>query len=208
VDSRLFCTLILTGVCSVNASPVEYSGNGHYYEYINFNVPYVSWQDARDAAASLEYNGMVGHLATIADAGENDLIAGLAYNRIGYLGASDAEVEGDWQWITGELWSYTHWAPDEPNNCCSASWNDFAGEDYLTLGHPVFGSDLWNDVYQILDGSSRGTMAQGYFAEYEASTAFVPVPQAFWLFGSVFVGFFAIRVSPHRVERSRQKFQA
>jgi hypothetical protein len=37
-----------------------------------------------------------------------------------YLGAIRTEVPGGstadgWSWIAGETWSYTHWAPGEPN---------------------------------------------------------------------------------------------
>jgi len=42
-----------------------------------------------------------------------------------WLGATDVNTEGSWQWVTGELWSYTAWASDQPDNS-----ND---EDYLAF---------------------------------------------------------------------------
>lgn len=51
-----------------------------------------------------------------------------------YLGGHDRTVEGTWQWVTGEPWSYSNWADGEPNNtggiedCAeihvNGEWND------------------------------------------------------------------------------------
>ena len=48
-------------------------------------------------------------------------------------GGTDETIEGNWQWITGEAWSYTNWNAGEPNggtgeNCIeyqdNEQWND------------------------------------------------------------------------------------
>ena len=33
-----------------------------------------------------------------------------------WLGGTDEEAEGNWKWITGEAFSYTHWGKDMPDN--------------------------------------------------------------------------------------------
>jgi hypothetical protein len=54
-----------------------------------------------------------------------------------WMGASDAAVEGDWEWHTGEPMDYTNWRAGEPNN------GGVAGEDCGILeGH---NGGLWDD---------------------------------------------------------------
>lgn len=165
---------LLTSVGSVNAAPVQYAGNGHWYDYVDTGV--ISWDDALAAAASSAHNGMQGYLATATDAGEDQFISSLANNAFGYLGASDADSEGDWKWITGEAWSYTNWAPGEPNNCCG-------GENYLLK----WDNNQWNDI------SPADSFITGYYVEYENAPSAVPAPAALWLFGSGVVGLLGMR---------------
>jgi len=46
------------------------------------------------------YYGLRGYLATITSQVENDFIKGKTKG-VGWIGASDAAVEGDWRWVTG-----------------------------------------------------------------------------------------------------------
>ncbi len=118
------------------AAPIQYAGNGHYYHYIEENL---SWTDARTTAAGLTRFGNRGHLATIANAGENAFIAGLRqFNSDGnlhaWIGYTDEADEGTFEWITGEPTTFTSWNPGEPNNVennehhveitASGNWND------------------------------------------------------------------------------------
>ena len=50
--------------------------------------------------------------------------------RIYWLGGSDQQQEGTFQWLTtGQTFSYTNWIPGDPNNanagedCVIANWN-------------------------------------------------------------------------------------
>jgi formylglycine-generating enzyme required for sulfatase activity len=74
-----------------------------------------TWNQAK---ADAETKG--GHLATITSADEWQKIQqslGSSLNGKNlWIGATDAEQEGDWKWITGEAWSYSRWYPGEPNN--------------------------------------------------------------------------------------------
>ena len=90
-----------------------------------------TWQQAKTDA---ENRG--GHLATITSAEENNLIRQIASEGSVWIGGSDAAQEGQWQWVTGEPFSYSYWAGGEPNNCCG-------GEHYLQL---YGGSGEWNDL--------------------------------------------------------------
>jgi hypothetical protein len=116
-----------------------------------------SWLEAK---ADAENKG--GHLATITSGDEWDLISasvGILDDQF-WLGASDAAVEGNWQWITGEEWSYTRWAPGEPSG-----YGLYGKEDYLTVYGYLDG--LWNDSQQHHLGFGNG----GYILEFETGTS-------------------------------------
>lgn len=131
------------------AAPVQWAGNGHYYEVVT--LPGSSWVAARDQAATMSFNGTQGHLATLTSAAENAFVTSLLTTSatqqwfIGGIqppntpGASDA-----WGWITGEAWSYTNWnSPFQPDN------HPFypEGEDALSMYSGNGASrGRWNDT--------------------------------------------------------------
>jgi len=141
------------------AAPVFNATNGHYYEAIRGDF---DWNDANALAAASSHMGLNGHLATLTDAVENDWV----WNNMGFnvnaflLGATDQTTEGDWQWVTGEAWSYTNWSVGEPNNCCG-------GEDVLEFWN---NNGSWNDIW-VEDG--RG-WHNGYIVEYERAQVSEP----------------------------------
>ncbi|MBF0227573.1 MAG: hypothetical protein HQK76_19170 [Desulfobacterales bacterium] len=104
--------------------------NGNYYQRI---AKQVTWTDARKQAIELG-----GYLATITSREENDFI----YNNLVknncdcWLGGTDDQSEGNWQWVTGEAWDYYNWSSDanNPQNFI----NDYIGMKSLSSGQ-------WND---------------------------------------------------------------
>lgn len=157
-----------------SATPVLFSGNGHYYDALGSGM---SWSQAKAAAeATPPFLGFTGHLATVTDLSENDF---LKANFTGpgdagtiWLGASQGpeanEPAGDWVWVTGEPWTYTHWAPGEPNN-------DFGTENHLTMyGDSGAAPGFWNDLNGV--GYTFPTIV----AEYD-----VPEPTSFALLGLI-----------------------
>ncbi len=102
---------------------------------------------------------MGGYLACIADAAENQWLETTFPPRGNqqetFLGGTDENQEGVWEWITGEPWSYTNWDPGEPNDA-------FGGEDYLEW----FGG--WNDVPN--SGYPSGSGTPYGITEFEPST--------------------------------------
>ena len=92
-----------------------------------------TWHQAK---ADAEAKGR--HLVTITSAEEWQRIllkAPASDSKNLWIGATDENVEGQWEWVTGELWSYTNWQPGEPNN--------WGGEDYC---HKMAGTDKWVDL--------------------------------------------------------------
>lgn len=158
--------------------------NGHYYEY----VPALSikWTEARDAAATRNYYGLRGYLATLTSADEAQL-AGAQAPGTGWIGGTDQQVEGTWRWVTGPeglensgngrvFWIgtangyttapdyYANWNNNEPNN----NKQPFkpTGEHYAHITAPGIGkSGAWNDLSN--DGDPPGNYhPKGYIVEY------------------------------------------
>ncbi len=144
---------------------------GHYYEFVPSLG--IRWDDANVAASARTYYGLQGYLATLTSQAESDF-SGEQANGTGWIGASDAAVEGEWRWVTGPesgtvFWNglaggstpnYAFWNSGEPNNS--------GNEDYAHITHPnVNPNGSWNDL--SITGSTNPSSnyhPQGYVVEY------------------------------------------
>jgi hypothetical protein len=143
-------------------------GNGHYYQYVSNAA---TWPAAKaDAESRVLTNNYRGHLATIQNASENDLVLSLSPVVGGWLGglqpSGSVEPGEGWQWITGEPFSYVNWNSGEPNN--SGALN----EESLNMLGTIHGTPAkWNDV--------SGTSTSGYIVEFELGAPVILVnPQS------------------------------
>ncbi|NEW84395.1 MAG: PKD domain-containing protein [Mariniphaga sp.] len=149
----------------------------HFYRFVEkLNL---SWSAARAEAMSTNYYGLQGYLATVTSIGENDFIK-LKTKGVGWIGASDDAVEGEWRWVTGPegkedgnkgllfyitgsgpyQGSYTNWNTGEPNNVGS-------GEDYAHItvfSNNPSGSYKWNDLPD--SGGKDEYTSKGYLIEF------------------------------------------
>lgn len=105
--------------------------NGNYYKI--YSEDNVKWDKAR-----MECSKRGGHLATITDRKEQEIISGLLGDQCYWIGAMK-DIEGsDWRWVTDEPFVYTNWANGEPSNTAfkenvimlysHGSWNDINSE--------------------------------------------------------------------------------
>ena len=100
-----------------------------------------------------------GYLATITSQAEQDFVyslvsqSGFANKDVGF-GGSDYGSEGEWYWMNGEIWDYTHWLDNCPDNGQAAGGK---GQDYLQFwgGH----GDKWDDYFGAFDNYTDFTDA-------------------------------------------------
>ena len=147
---------------------------GHFYRYIkNLNI---SWKDARAASDTMIYYGLQGYLATVISEEENNFIW-TKVDGIGWIGASDEEMEGEWKWVTGpetgqQFWQgdasgysvnnrYSNWAEGEPNNA-------YGGQQFAHYNqHPEKAPKSWNDMKNDGSGSDpQYYTPQGFVIEF------------------------------------------
>jgi hypothetical protein len=166
--------------CVVGNYPVQWrvedGGNEHWYA-IDSGLRQHSPAQALAAARG-------ANLATITSAAEDQFVFGLGVasipGKVGvWLGGlqpdSSCEPGCGWAWVTSEKWSYTNWAPGEPNNqpgynesrlhyWSGFSWND-AIPEHLSGSALEWSADCNSDNIvdygQILNGQLPDTNSNG-----------------------------------------------
>lgn len=156
---------------------------GHTYYFYSKEA---TWYGAKIVA---EYLG--GHLATISNGSENTFVYELAGKKTAWIGATDANSEGNWKWVNGESFSYHPWNTGEPNNSVGnpegsenyahitdgGGWNDAAG---CTLKPFVVEFDQAYTVKYVLNNSyasgapAAQTKAHGLALSLSASEPSLP----------------------------------
>lgn len=177
---KIKTTIIALGMLastSVFAAPVQWAGNGHWYEFVSTSV---TAPEAFAFAQASSFSGMQGYLATITSADENNFVSiTLAGGSGAWIGGSDDGDEGNWTWRNGpeagQAFTFTNWSGGEPNNCCG-------GENYVVTN---WGYGTWNDI-----GPSAFPDYRSYYViEYSALPVPEPETYAMLLAGLGLVGF-------------------
>ena len=123
------------------------------------------------AEAEAHAEGLGGHLVVINSAAEDDfvysMVRGASLSGLGtasdgggvsyvWLGANDARVEGAWNWVNGDPFTYTNWGRAEPDNYLNQDGLGLGLQNWPSgsSGSSAFGlAGEWNDI----DRSNRMT---------------------------------------------------
>ena len=149
------CLGFLVVICSTSFANAALF-NGHEYQVISDSE--ISWADARSAAQSM---GAGWDLATITSEGEENFIESLLtldgrdqFWLGGYQFPATSTSTANWNWVTGEAWSYTKWGEGQPD--------DWMGDQvYLAL-------DSDQNSWGWDDNTSTLYVIRGYIAENHA----------------------------------------
>ena len=122
--------------------------NGHEYYVSSFGATWIEASQMADEDEEV-------HLVTISSQEENDFIFEHTGGGV-WIGFTDQEVEGNWEWVTGEDVGYTNWGDGEPNNSNgeqnwarmreTGQWDDLENEEMLF----VLEVDEWQD-FELTD---------------------------------------------------------
>lgn len=144
----------------------------------------ITWDSAKQAAESTG-----GHLVTVTSAEESNFLRNTLLKnqeKAYWLGAYQTGDEnrqnptGNWNWVTGENWSFTDWSSVEPNNAGNI--------DEMHLSADSRYGFQWND-----EGAAISRMINGYVVEKNLDPAPTPLPAAVWLLGAGLAGVFGLR---------------
>lgn len=140
--------------------------NGHYYYAFDEGK---TWTEAKEKCEVIG-----GHLVTITTQEEQEIVESIIKNGTKscyWLGGTDEAAEGQWKWITGEEFKYTHWAKDMPDNFLTENYLMMFKEPHPRRSGNTFG--LWNDLKE--DCTCKDTPffrkdGFGFICEWEKKT--------------------------------------
>ena len=107
-NAQKFKLVSENGVVARTAPINTQTYNGHTYELYDYSL---TWENAKQFC---EDKG--GHLVTITSQNEQNFINSFltGSKNLYYIGLQ--KVSGNWNWVTGESFSYTNWTVNEPSN--------------------------------------------------------------------------------------------
>jgi hypothetical protein len=158
--ARLLAVAAAAGAFAAGSPPSEAAvenviynpGNGHFYKFVSGTG---TWGSAKSGAENLSG----GYLCSLTSSQELQWVianVGTGGNSV-WIGGHDSVSEGNWQWLSGEAWSYTNWNGGEPNNS--------GGEHRLMM----YASGTWNDANDVYT-------LPGYIVEWNADPNPPPPP--------------------------------
>ena len=180
---RFTIALAASGLLAVGqtatAAPVQWGGNGHWYDVVAFTP--ATWSGSLADAATRTHLGLIGYLATITSQGEQDFIHGLT-TTTAWIAASDEELEGTWKWMGGPEAGTTFYVVGAAVQPGYSFWN---GGEPNNLGNEDYGNVNWNGATGQWNDLGNGGVGT-YIVEFSPQT--VPEPASLSLFAMAAIG--------------------
>ncbi len=161
-----FCTVMpISAFAKDDELQETTSYNGHRYQL--FDTP-MNWNEAEAYCESLG-----GHLATITSDEEQAKLEELLIigtKNAYWLGASDSNYDGNWQWITNEEFSYHNWANQQPDRYLKSENSLMIYREANPLNKDS-GFGQWNDLSPdgtCEDDTFFGLDNFGFICEWES----------------------------------------
>jgi hypothetical protein len=127
--------------------------------YAHIPVP-VRWHVAEEICEVLG-----GHLACVTSPEENAFVGGLGPGF--WLGLTDQETEGEWEWVTGETVEFEGWGGQEPTNSHGLEhWAVFEGYWWDVMDDQRQLVCEWDG--RVIDGASR---TLSFYSEWHLRSA-------------------------------------
>ena len=134
-----------------------------YYQFgdsIYVELGSSTWEEAQVYAEKLG-----GNLVSINSQEEQDFITKTFASiddgeHAKWIGLTDKEEEGNWEWIDGTTLEFTNWNPNEPSGDGNYG---MIWANYGTQLNPIFPEGSWNDVSNNGDGQMSGIVEIKYF---------------------------------------------
>ncbi|MBX2825310.1 MAG: cadherin-like domain-containing protein, partial [Gammaproteobacteria bacterium] len=155
----------ITGILASDSDLHYDAGTGKFYKVVTSPA---DWISAQSLAAADQINGVGGQLVNILSQYENDLVQDMVTGKGStfLIGATDATLEGNWNWLNNGEESESFWIGDGSGYSPTGTYSNFqspepdgnggAEEDYAGM---VASSGSWFD---------RGTGADNYIIEWDA----------------------------------------
>ncbi len=160
---RVIADAHVSQVVSIASTPTVKEYNGHTYMYF---ADAFTWEQANNFCVQ-----MGGHLVTITNSGENDLVRSLIGDRA-WIGCTRSSSTGSWIWKTGETFSYANWisgvgSENYADILTSGEWDDRLGDnaegfvcEFDQIFSPVKSTENGNITYLLFDVSIPWTAAE------------------------------------------------
>jgi hypothetical protein len=115
ICTGIIATIFSSSVAMADSIILTLKATGHKYQLIDKQL---TWTAARDYCKNT-VTPTGGYLVTITSQSENDFIYNNFLSTTGHwswLGASDAQEQGSWNWVTtAEKFNYVNWSDGEPH---------------------------------------------------------------------------------------------
>lgn len=120
----------LIPIAQADSQRLQWDSNKHFYQRFDQGL---TWQMAQAACKSKG-----AHLVTITSDSERDFINNNVYKERAYwIGGFDKNVNGTFEWVTGEKWGYQNF---------SSNFKNTSAVDYLWASPYEWGSDSATDI--------------------------------------------------------------